>query len=198
MVARGYQTAAGFTLETESPGSSPRTTVVRSVEPGSAAERAGLKPMDEIEKVNGTEVKGFSELDYYWRTWPRGQTDIELLVVRDGPAGKRPVTIGPFQPLTLGLNPTQIYETISMVLLLFFLLSYYPFKRRDGSVMVLFMIGYGVHRFLNEMLRTDTDPVAFQMTLSQNISIVVLIAAVILGVVVWRRGPSNGLLGPAT
>jgi phosphatidylglycerol:prolipoprotein diacylglycerol transferase len=68
-------------------------------------------------------------------------------------------------------------------------LSYYPFKRRDGSVMVLFMVGYAVHRFLNEMLRTDTEKVAFNMTLSQNISIVVLIAAAILAVAVWRRGP---------
>jgi phosphatidylglycerol---prolipoprotein diacylglyceryl transferase len=76
------------------------------------------------------------------------------------------------------LNPTQIYESVSMILLLFFLLSYYPFKKSDGSVMVLFMIGYGVHRFLNVMLRTDTDPVAFNMTLSQNISILVLIGAV--------------------
>ncbi len=55
--------------------------------------------------------------------------------------------------------------------------------------MVFFMLGYGVHRFLNEMLHTDTEPVAFNMTLSQNISIVVLIAALILGVIVWRRGP---------
>ena len=102
---------------------------------------------------------------------------------------KFPVTIGPFRPLTLGLNPTQIYETISMVLLLFFMLSYYPLKRYDGSVMVFFMLGYGVHRFLNEMLRTDTDPVAFNMTLSQNISIVVLIAGLVLGAIVWRRGP---------
>ena len=53
--------------------------------------------------------------------------------------------------------------------------------------MVLLMLCYGVHRFLNEMLRTDTDPVLFGLTLSQNISIVILIMGAILGLVIWRR-----------
>ena len=51
----------------------------------------------------------------------------------------------------------------------------------------LFMIGYGVHRFLNEMLRTDTEPVAFNMTLSQNISIAVFVVAVLLGILILLR-----------
>jgi prolipoprotein diacylglyceryltransferase len=99
-------------------------------------------------------------------------------------------TIGPVAPTTIGLHPTQIYESISMALLLFCLLSYSPYKSRDGLLMVLFMFGYGVHRFLNEMLRTDTEIVAFGLTLSQNISVVVLIAATILGFIVWRRTPA--------
>jgi prolipoprotein diacylglyceryltransferase len=77
-----------------------------------------------------------------------------------------------------------------MGLLTFFLLSYYPFKRRAGSVMVFFMLGYGIHRFLNEMLRTDNDPVALGMTLSQNISLIVIAAGVVLGLIVWKKGPS--------
>jgi MYXO-CTERM domain-containing protein len=44
-----------------------------------------------------------------------------------------------------------------------------------------------VHRFLNEMLRVDTDPVAFGMTLSQNISVAVLLLAALLMLVLWRR-----------
>jgi prolipoprotein diacylglyceryltransferase len=60
--------------------------------------------------------------------------------------------------------------------------------------MVLFMLAYAVHRFLNEMLRTDTDPVAFNMTLSQNISILVLAAGIILGIVVWTRSPPRAAI----
>ena len=145
--------------------------------------------------MNGKDIYGYDDL--YLTScapyWPRGQTEeLELVVARAGPdlmGDWSKVPIGPFRPMTIGLHPTQIYETISMVLLMFFLVSYYPFKRHDGSVMVFFMIGYGIHRFLNEMLRTDTDPVAFNMTLSQNLSIIVLAAAVILALAVWRRGP---------
>jgi prolipoprotein diacylglyceryltransferase len=190
MVKRGYQTAAGFTVQTSPPDSNHPTNVVRSVLANSPAEQAGLKPGDKIVKVNGKDTFSYNDLDDYLRSqWPRGETELELMVARDGPGGETTQTIGPFRPMTIGLHPTQIYESISMVLLLFFLLSYYPFKRRDGSVMVLFMVGYAVHRFLNEMLRTDTEKVAFNMTLSQNISIVVLIAAAILALAVWMHGP---------
>jgi prolipoprotein diacylglyceryltransferase len=99
-------------------------------------------------------------------------------------------TVGPFAPHTLGLHPTQVYESISTALLLFLLYSLYPYKTRDGVLMVIFMLGYGLHRFLNEMLRIDNEIVAFGMTFSQNISIVVLIAGAILGIVVWRRPPA--------
>jgi prolipoprotein diacylglyceryltransferase len=187
MVKRGFQTAAGFTVLSYPGSVFHGTPTVRSVEPGSAADKAALRPNDKITNVNGKEVKDDYDnlVEYLRRDWPRGETDVELKVARKGTSDQ---TIGSFRPMTLGLYPTQIYESISMVLLLFFLLSYYPFKRRDGSVMVFFMIGYAVHRFLNEMLRTDTDKVAFNMTLSQNISIIVLIAAAILAVAVWLRG----------
>ena len=63
------------------------------------------------------------------------------------------------------------------MLLLFLLLSYYPFKKRDGSVIVLLMVCYGIHRFLNEMLRIDNRAQFDGLTFSQNVSILVLIAA---------------------
>src|SRR5260370_24072668 len=115
---------------------------------------------------------------------------LQLTVLREGNS----VILPPFEPRTIGLHPTQIYETISMCLLLFFLLSYYPYKRHDGELLVLFMFAYGIHRFLNEMLRTDTDPVAFGLTLSENVSVLVLGGAAILAVLVWsppRIEPAN-------
>ncbi len=90
------------------------------------------------------------------------------------------------------MHPTQIYETISMCLLLFFLLSYFPYRRWRGELMVFLMFGYGVHRFLSEMLRLDNDPGWFGLTLSQNISILVLAAGVILAIIVYRRPPIAG------
>jgi phosphatidylglycerol:prolipoprotein diacylglycerol transferase len=74
-----------------------------------------------------------------------------------------------------------------MAMLFLLLTAYYPFRRRDGMVMVLFILGYSVHRFLNEMLRNDTNPVAFGMTLSQNGSILFLAVGLCLLAWLWRK-----------
>jgi hypothetical protein len=108
--------------------------------------------------------------------WPRGDKSLDLEVERNG----HPVHVGPFTPRTLGLHPTQVYETISMLLLMVLLLSFYPFRAYDGQVMTLFIACYAIHRFLNETLRNDTDTVALGMTLSQNISILMFLFAAAL------------------
>ena len=88
--------------------------------------------------------------------WERGKNNLVLKVLhaRQGRGAAPVFAVG---PETLGLHPTQIYESISMGLLLLVLLAYYPLKKCDGSVFILFMAAYAVHRFLNEMLRTDTE-----------------------------------------
>jgi phosphatidylglycerol:prolipoprotein diacylglycerol transferase len=167
MLERGLQTPLGFLVQSD--GRS-----VEGVEPGSAAAFAGLQPNDVIRDINGKDT-----LEQLWNpTFP-----LNLNVIRNG----ADVTLPPFTPTSIGLHPTQIYETISMLLLLFFLLSYYPFKRHDGELLVFLMFGYGIHRFLNEMLRTDTDPVAFDLTLSQNVSLLVLAIGVVVAFFVYRR-----------
>lgn len=104
---------------------------------------------------------------------PRGDQSLDLEVDRNG----QKVHIGRFVPRTVGLHPTQLYETISMLLLVLLLLAFYPFRAYDGQVMTLFIACYAVHRFLNETLRNDTETVALGMTLSQNISILMLLFA---------------------
>ncbi len=174
MVALGYQTAAGFTTL-------PRSPRVEAVEPGSAAERAGLKPGDTIVAVNELPVKDYLELgEAFGEKWPRGLNTLHLRVDRGGK-----VVELQYAHWSVPLYPTQVYESISMLLLSFLILALYPFKRKDGWMFVIFMLGYAVHRFLNEMLRIDTPPVALDMTLSQNISVLVLIAGLLLGL--WIR-----------
>jgi len=175
MVERGYQTAAGFTLEAGQ--------TVGAVEPHSPAEKAGLKAGDRIVRINGVEVDSNLAVNAaLGRDWQRGKNDLAMTVRRPGGG---PIDLPAFTHDTIGLHPTQVYESISTGLLFFVLLFFFPLRRHDGAVMVLFMLGYAVHRFLNEMLRTDTDPVAFGLTLSQNVSVVVLLAAVLLGL--WVR-----------
>ena len=179
-VARGYQTAAGFTLS-EDVGNR-----VAKVEPQSPAAHAGLKDGDDILEIANQdgEMKKVDAFTYIgWdQQWPRGQNDMTLKV-RHGNGALE--VVGPFVPWTIGLHPTQVYESISMFLLFFVLLAYFPYRRHYGDVMVLFMLSYAVHRFLNEILRKDTDAVAFGMTLSQNISIVVLVSGLLLAL--WLR-----------
>jgi prolipoprotein diacylglyceryltransferase len=254
-VPYGYlQTSTGFTIR-KSDASDPRS-VVQTVEPGSAAEKAGIKAGDKIVKVNGVpnfivvEVLGkpdsvtaaltalgkyggesrvateehtarsyftdpemfksaypksreelgrdeagvsFNVMDYLWeqvREWPRGREDIELDVERDGE-----VKAMKFEPRTIGLYPTQLYETVSMVLLILVLLAFHPLRRHDGQVMVLLMLGYALHRFINESIRVEPT-YAMGLTLSQWGSVVILLAAVGLEILLWRIMPSRWATQP--
>lgn len=171
MVQQGYQSPLGFVYD-------ERNFKVEAVEPGSPADLAHLRVGDVIVDVNGKDPHNLPYL-------LPGDDGLSLKVMRDG----KTVALPPFEPVSIGLNPTQIYETISMCLLVFFLLSYYPYKQRDGELMVWLMLVYAVHRFLNEMLRTDTDPVAFGLTLSQNVSIGIFALGMVLAYTIWQHPP---------
>jgi phosphatidylglycerol---prolipoprotein diacylglyceryl transferase len=179
LVNKGFQTAAGFTL-------SDTSDQVALVEPGSPAARAGLRDGDEVLAVDGKKGVRVDAALGSSKEWPRGKNDL-VLTVRHADGNVE--DIGPFVPRTIGLHPTQIYESISTGLLFLLLLAFYPYRRHAGEVMVLFMLCYAVHRFINETLRNDTQPVAFDMTLSQNGSIIVLVAGLVLGVWLWRKTP---------
>jgi phosphatidylglycerol:prolipoprotein diacylglycerol transferase len=179
LVREGYQTSAGFVL-----GSGTSNAMVRAVEDGSPAAVSGLRANDVIVSANGQAIRSAGDLrQYLWEDWPRGQSELQLDVRR----GEDKVAFPAFRPLTLGLQPTQIYESISMLLLFSLLTAFRPFRRHFGELMVLFMLGYSIHRFLDEMLRNDTEPVAFNMTLSQNGSLVLLAAGLVVGFLLLRQ-----------
>jgi phosphatidylglycerol:prolipoprotein diacylglycerol transferase len=188
---QGYQTAAGFTLDDHT-----HLAVVGIVEKGSAADAAGLRNGDLIIEAIGKEIHDQDDLDRVlsqgthgrWiGEWPRGQNDLTLTVVRRG--DDQPTQIGPFYPKSIGLYPTQIHESISTFLILLLILAFEPFKRRDGSLMVLFLLVYPIHRFIDEMLRNDTERYALGMTFSQFVSFGVFACAVGLSVWLWRFQP---------
>jgi phosphatidylglycerol:prolipoprotein diacylglycerol transferase len=185
MTKRGYQTAAGFTMSSNL--SDPEVAKrVDKVEPGSAAARAGLRNGDIILKINGTDRADLFTAVGDHNSWERGKNDLALTVQHLN-GQKEDID---FTPWTIGLHPTQLYETISMLLLFMLMLAYFPFRRHDGELMVMFMVGYALHRFLNEMLRTDTDPIWItNMTLSQNISILVFSGGLVLAAIIWWTRP---------
>lgn len=140
------------------------------------------------------EKQRFDGVNVYDSLWdqlqkPRSRTSLTLKVRH---ASGQEEELAPFWPRTLGLHPTQVYETISMALLSFVLAAWTPLRRRYGEVFVLLIFGYAGHRFINEMLRNDTDPITLgrfetHMTLSQNISILFAIVGLVLVILVWRR-----------
>ena len=166
---------------------------VAEVDPASRVyQQGGLRPGDVIVRLNDRPVNCYPDLDQYLGSagaWPRGENRLALAVVHRG--GSAPADLATVKPRTLGLHPTQLYESISMALLFLVLAAYEPLRRREGMLMVAFILGYAVHRFLNEMLRNDTDIIHVGhfntgMTLSQNGSILFL--AVGLGLLVWLWG----------
>jgi len=115
--------------------------------------------------------------DWLWelaRDWPRGRKGLSLQVQR----GTETATVE-FTPKTVTFYPTQLYETISMVLIAILLICFQPFRRHHGQMMVLLMLTYGVHRFLNEAIRIEPT-YSYGLTLSQWISVAIVAAGILL------------------
>ena len=79
--------------------------------------------------------------------------------------------------LSLPVHPTQLYAAGAGLLLLAVLTLSFPAARREGSVMVLLMVLYPLTRWPIEMLRGDEQALFAGMTLSQSIS---------LGLLIWE------------
>jgi prolipoprotein diacylglyceryl transferase len=180
-----FQTPAGFAIHSRV-NDNYDAALVGPVEPNSAAAQAGLRHGDEIVAVNGQDITKYSELvNALNANWPRGKKDVTLTVRRGGET----VTLPPFIPRTLGLVPTQLYESVSMLLVFLVLIFLYPLRRYDGQLLVVLMLCYAVHRFFNETLRHDTPTYTvgglLGLTISQWISLGIFAAATALGL--WRR-----------
>ncbi|HXG08998.1 MAG TPA: prolipoprotein diacylglyceryl transferase family protein [Gemmataceae bacterium] len=167
--------------------------VVKAVMPGSAAAQAGLEKWDRIIKVrirrdlihhDDHNVDDASDLSRYLdaHQWPRGESTLTLTVVK--PDNREQVLS--FEPRTLPLYPTQVFESVSMFLLFLLLTAFYPLRRHDGEVIALLMVGYAIHRYLNEMLRNDVRPEGFE----KYASILLFVAGLVI--FVWlRRKPAQ-------
>jgi phosphatidylglycerol---prolipoprotein diacylglyceryl transferase len=82
---------------------------------------------------------------------------------------------------SLPVHPTQIYSALDGLVLLVLLSAFYPLRRRDGEVMGLLTLTYPITRFLIEYLRNDEGAFFGGLTISQNISVVLLLG----GIVYW-------------
>ena len=96
------------------------------------------------------------------------------------------------------VHPTQIYGSINALLICLFLLAYGPFRRRDGEVFALMLTIYPITRFLLEIIRTDEGAVlGTGLTISQNVSLLIILAIVGLWIFVLKQPRGTALGMPA-
>lgn len=179
----------GFTLSGH-PKAEPRVLAVR---PDSPADRAGLKPGDRLQSINGDELsstgQAYGALDQAFHL----QKPLHIQL-----ANRPAITVRAIAPpeRSLPVHPTQIYSVIDGLVLCLLLLIYAPFHRRDGEVFALLMSVYPVTRFCIESLRTDEAAVfGTGMSISQNVSVLLLVCAAALWFYILRQPRGTALKG---
>ncbi|MFN0052431.1 MAG: prolipoprotein diacylglyceryl transferase [Planctomycetales bacterium] len=95
------------------------------------------------------------------------------------------------QGASLPLHPTQIYDSLTALLLLLATWAYYPFRRRAGEVMAIGWLCYPLNRFLVEFLRFDeSGKFGTMLTISQWVSLGILASGIAF--LVWlQRQPAG-------
>lgn len=163
--------------------------IVSHVDASMPAAVKGLHEGDTIHSVNGRAMGAAHEvsemlLRSYWTKEP--------VVIRTEANREVELPAIAISQRSLAVHPTQAYATIDGLVLLALALAYDPFRRRNGEVFALILTLYPINRFLTEMIRTDEPPILNTgMTISQNVSLVMLVLAA--GVWVYVSTQPKGL-----
>lgn len=176
----------GFRLTEDESGN----VVVHKVFPGSLANENGLKAGDQIVAVGGQRIETISAEQSRSPVVAAGdllqiaKENVEL-ETKEGDRFAWPVAL---PARSRPLHPTQIYSALNALLICIFLLAYFPYQKRDGETLALFMLLYPVSRFVLEIIRNDELAIfGTGMTISQNVSVAVLVAAALMWLYVLSR-----------
>ena len=159
--------------------------VIRAVQPGSEAEKHGLKPGQQIVAINGVQTRtvrgaALALRDTRWILIHTAKDDGQ----RHEPPVSIPLGNRPVQPV----HPTQIYSSINALLLCLLLLAYEPFCRRDGQLFAMALSIYPIARCLLEWIRDDESAVfGTSLSISQNVSLLLLVCAAGLWYYILRQ-----------
>ena len=175
-------------------GDPKASPVVQAVVPHSEAEQAGVRPDDRLKSLGGFDVESINirtagdahrMLSYMFSE----QKDL-IVGLTDGRTLRLPAAAAPAR--SRPVHPTQLYSTIDAFLICLLLLAASPFCRRDGQVSALLLTVYPIARLLEESIRTDEAPIrGTGMTISQNVSVLLLLCAAGLWFYVWRQPPGR-------
>ena len=96
-------------------------------------------------------------------------------------------------PTDVYLHPAQLYESFAMLVVFGVLLWLHKHRRFNGQVILLYVVLYSVVRFANEFVRDNKRSDILGLTaltglsISQLISIVIGITALVLLIIRWRK-----------
>lgn len=96
-------------------------------------------------------------------------------------------------PTHVALHPAQLYESLAMLVVFGSLLWVHKHRRFNGQVILLYVLLYSVIRFANEFVRDNRRSDILGLTaltglsISQLISIVIGITALVLLIIKWRK-----------
>jgi len=175
----------GFLIDTRQPES---RVLVKQVYPGGPAERAGLQVGTEILSINGRRITGQRSAQAAISEIPPDQPATLDLLTSDG--SRVLIELETLPARSRHVHPTQIYSAINASLLCLLFWSWYPRRTRDGQVFAAFLTIYPLTRIILEFIRQD-EPGRFgtELTISQWISIGVLLFSVLLWAYIYRRKP---------
>jgi len=151
--------------------------VVESIEEGSLAEPLGIEKGELIAVLGiwGDMIRAIKNGDDIPENIERRHRDIVI----SRPANvSNIISIDSFPDRGIQVHPTQIYSAINATLIFLFLWFYFPFRKGHGEVFAWMLILYAVTRFCLESIRIDELPFIGPFTISQTISIGVLVLGV--------------------
>ena len=168
--------------------------IVSDLTEGSPAATAGLRKDDQLVAIGGHDIAQLAQAEQQSTSAVVGDLlqianrDVQLQTI-DGRVLRWPVSL---PERSHSLHPTQIYSAVNALLLCLFLLAYFPFQKRDGESLALFMLLYPFSRFLLEIIRNDELAIlGTGFTISQNVSIGVGIGALAIWAYVLSRPPGT-------
>ncbi|HLA85349.1 MAG TPA: prolipoprotein diacylglyceryl transferase family protein [Thermoguttaceae bacterium] len=180
----------GFAVDGD-PAAEPIVTWVAADSP---AGRAGLQPGQTIFRVNNEVVQSAGNVSWLLQESAAAQKPIRL-ETKDGLHAE--ISTSPMPAHSRPVQPTQVYGALNGLVLCLFLLAYAPFRRRDGEVFALMLTIYPITRFLQEIIRTDEGgSLGTGLTISQNISVLILLAVIALWVYILRQPRGTALPSP--
>lgn len=185
--------------------------VISHVVPASAAEKAGFVRGDRIRAIGGTVREYVEGGEQHWVTFRREVATIEearaallrahgagaRIAVEATPGGESLPRIKSAEwelaasPPSLAVHPVQVYSAIDALLICLFLIAYTPYRRSDGAVIGAALLVYAIARFFEEVIRSDEPNIwKTNLTISQNISLLVFAAGVVIWAHILTRPPT--------